>query len=192
MKVSEQTIEDLLKAFDTTTVDFGFEILQIVKETQSYLEDIDTPYGEIRALRRMKKKYLERYTQMNKRKNFGIHFEHCVKLLLAELHNYLPEFRASMIDAALKKITETNSIAERLKRMVPEVKAAWQKLDARTIAALKVLETLMSIDGEINTDYINVLFDCVDGDVSVLRSEPALESMVEAYDLACAYRAAID
>ena len=189
MKVSEQTVEDLLKAFNTTTVDFGFEILQIVKETQSYLENINTPAGETKALARMKEKYFERYPQ-NDKEMYDIHFKHCVKLLMTELHNYLPEFRASMLDAALKKITETNSIAERLKRMVPEVKVAWQRLDARTIAALKVLETLMSIDGEIDTDYINELFDCVDGDVSVLRSEPAFESMIEAYDLACEYSAA--
>jgi hypothetical protein len=105
--------------------------------------------------------------------------------LLQELCNYPATARRAMLNAALAMATTGADASRRLRDMVPEVLAAFQKLDNRTKAILVVLEELHAVHGTTNLDYGGTIPDQLTGvDVEALRQEPDLAPIMQAYDLA--------
>ena len=111
-----------------------------------------------------------------------------MRRIIRELDHY--KDRRTVIETALASVESAMDVEDRLQSMLPDVKAAWARLDAKTLAVLEVFHRLMSLSGEANIDYLNELLE-IEGDPKILRGDPAFETILQAYDLAEEYLAAV-
>jgi len=111
---------------------------------------------------------------------FGMRTLRCIR----ELDHY--KDKRAVVEAALVKIKEVQSKENRLYEMQQQIRKIFMDLDPRTKAILEIRRELVRVDGWScpGTDYANLLDDFESVDVDVLRIEPELAPLLEAYHMA--------
>jgi len=181
-EIDKQAVKDLLAHVRAYTISFAQELLQMLKDGLSILEKIETGEDESTAIENVVEKWFKKNPQMVKKDDEILTL--ALKECILELDHYTTTVKAQIIDAALEEISKPVSQAERLKAGVSDAVAIYKNLDRRTKELFTILSAPMSVDGLINTDYCNEIFDCSDIDVMTLRKEPDFQNLIELYDLA--------
>ncbi|MBM4027539.1 MAG: hypothetical protein FJ280_19350 [Planctomycetes bacterium] len=175
MTTEEKAITDLLGAYAMRTPDAVADFLGDLARPESKIERADDPEGERACLA-----YL---AAMETRR--GRYFvEHEARDALRELCHYPPERRAALVEAAWLQASETARRATRLGKMEDRFKAAICALKPEYRAILRIVKDMGDVDGNINTDFLNNWRQAVEETpVDVLRSDPALQELLDIYDL---------
>lgn len=182
VQVKKSDVKDLLKALETSW-DITQKVLLLVKEALPYVEAMQTPEQERIVCGTITERYFEQNPSNSNEKEIRFRLTTDLPRLFTELHNHLPQYWPAMIDASLREVNAIQGMIEALERMQPNAVKAWQRLDSRTKAAIVVFSRLTAVDDWMNTTYYPDLFG-IEGNPDILRSDPALDELMRAYDLA--------
>ena len=182
-KVNDRTIKDLLKSIRCIySADFVQDVLCAVKKELPLFADIDTVETESKAIAATMARYFRQHPQKDN-EDWRYDVNCCLEMLTAELHNHLPRIRPEIVDAVIAENNDVVEIIKKLKKIVATVKAVREKLDPRSQALFQVLNSLWYVDATLGTEFLNELLE-IDGNISILRSDRSLQSLLDAYDLA--------
>ena len=146
-----------------------------------FLEGADSPEGEERCV-----------ADLIRRQCCG-GLEGTIRSMIRELCHYPAKARSEIIDAAVSRAAEIARKAKQLEQAQAEVAAAIGALDGKTKALLHVIIELQHADSYLNTDFVNVWRPHAwNAPVGVLRVDPALTGLMQAYDLAVTVNEAVD
>lgn len=177
VKVDKRAVQDLLRLLRHGTIPFVSEILELLKEVLPRIEASRSTEQELAAIQQVVQKAFGRQSPR---------YEATMCALLPcvqELDHYTE--KVAVVEAAMAEVRPLADMVRRLTEMELRVKVAWRSLDARSRAVLKVYNTLTCVDGASLTSYMKSLD--AEGDPAVLKDDPALKQVVEAYYLAQAY-----
>ena len=183
IKVNDRTIKDLLKSVrHFYSADFVHNVLCAVKKELPLFADIDTVETESKAIAATMARYFRQHPQKDN-EDWRYDVNCCLEMLTAELHNHLPRIRPEIVDAVIAENNDVVEMIKKLKKIVATVKAVREKLDPRSQALFQVLNSLWYVDATLGTEFLNELLE-IDGNISILRSDRSLQSLLDAYDLA--------
>jgi len=175
MKVERKAIRDLLAATHGS-LKGQREVLQILKDVLPDIEaGNDTLAIEKAADRECQRKSL--YSELGRDTMVKFY-----RRLVCELQHHTDP--RALVYAAMEAACHAEGDTCWFKRKTSEIKATFANLDKRTLEIFAVFDELWSVDGNINTDFLNEIPTCVPKEVTEIRKEPALALLVEAYDKA--------
>jgi len=176
MKVTDQAVQDLIDLINLTPAGTR-EVLETLQDVLSILDTGDEGKA-IRVAAQIKTIETNRGSIYSK---VGFSSKY-VQRLIRELDHYLD--KRSVVEAALAKSCDLEGNNSTLKQMLPEVKAAFGNLDQRTKEIFGVFMELVTVSGNINVDFDNEILEVVTAKPLILRNEPKLAVIIQAYDLA--------
>ena len=187
MNVDKKAVKDLIDEL-ACNEQAAYEVLESMKEVLPLIEGLETSVSEVAVGH----KILERLVHRNpdKNKDYVDHVRYQLPKVLREIQNYLPECRGHVIDAAIGEVLRTGGIGKQLEVMVPDVKRAWENLGPQQRALMTIFNALVCLDDCSDAHYLDDLLK-IEGDPNILRGDRAFTKILEAYDLAEAYLAAI-
>jgi len=174
-QVTTQSVKDFIKATISTT-NWSREIIEAIQIALPQIETGDEAGAIQMAV--LAKANRDSNLSQEDLDDFGERTFHCIREL-----DYYKDKRA-VVEAALVKIKEIQSKENRLNQMQQQIRKIFMDLDPRTKAILELRRELVRVDGCSTTDYANLLDDFESVDVDVLRIEPELAPLLEAYDMA--------
>ncbi len=147
-----------------------YELVRDLREIVALIEKADSPEGEAACIDAMKA-----------RPGF---FQPETQDAIRELCRQPAELRGQILSMAVKQARTRARRATRLGQMEERFAAALSGLDARTKAVLRIVNDAEDVDGEINSDFLNVWKALArQWPVKPLRGEPAAAELLAIHDL---------
>lgn len=170
-------VNDLLRQASGFVPSAMQTILETVSENLALVELADTPEAEDACV----EKISERLKEWEPADLARVSIRGCVQ----ELLHYRHDVRRQILEAALTRARDLAGKEKRFLELLPRLRRACRSLDPRTKAVLRVTSEILKADHVVNGDFYAKALQPArcKADVTLLRSEPKLAALMEAYEL---------
>lgn len=184
-KVSEQAIRDLLQNIPGYIYSTSRRLQKNIKILLEIEPLISSDGFNLERDRESLEDKIKEFVQQGPYAIPEDEFEFFIKRIFScvvELENYSD--KRAIIKATAAYVTDLRNREKQLNRMSYTIEQVFRNLDQRTREILSLYDTLTHIDGIANTRFCNELPDAIETEPEIIRNEPALAPLIEAYEFA--------